>query len=165
MNQRPKISIPRSNLEKVHDWACLIVIISMFIYTIVSISQMQETIPIHINAKGEADGWGSKWISLLMPIVTIILYILAIPLEKHPEKHNYPERLNTGNIKAFYRNSKTLVSWIKLEVVLIFSYINWSFVHYALDKSTGVSIWYVLIGFPIIILTAVIFVIRSSHIK
>lgn len=164
MNYRPKIDVPRSKTEKIHDLACWIVMIGMFVYTILAIFQMPNTIPIHTNAKGEPDGWGSKWISLIMPLIIVALYVPEVFLQKHPEKHNYPVRLSESNAYLFYRNSKILVSWIKLEIVLSFAYINWCFVKDALGKP-GPPIWYVFIGFVLIILTTIIMSVRRTRIK
>lgn len=59
MNHHPKIS-PKSTIEKVHDWVCIIVIAGFSVYTVFSLFQIPETIPTHYNAEGKADGWGSK---------------------------------------------------------------------------------------------------------
>ncbi|GGH83310.1 putative membrane protein [Pullulanibacillus pueri] len=159
MNHRPKVIIPNSRLEKVHDLICGIVIIGMIVYTVQAIFQMPDTIPIHYNAKGEPDGWGSRWISLIMPLITVALYIPTVFLQKHPEKHNYPERLSESNAYAFYRHSKILISWIKLEIVLSFAYVNGCFVREARGHSSP-PIWYVLIGFFLVVVTTIIMSVR-----
>ncbi|MBM7644833.1 magnesium-transporting ATPase (P-type) [Scopulibacillus daqui] len=161
MNHRP---ISKSKIEKLHDLACVIVIIGMFVYTVLSILQMTDTIPIHTNAKGEANGWGSRWMCLIMPFIIVILYIFIGFLQKYPKKYNYPDRLSGNNAYAFYRHSKILVSWIKLEVVLNFAYINWCFVKDALGQP-GYPVWYALIGFLIIILTVIMGLVLRSRIK
>ena len=48
-------------------------------------------IPMHWNAKGQIDGWGSKTFgSLFLPILTIVMYVLLLVLPKaDPLKENY----------------------------------------------------------------------------
>ncbi|CAM3206502.1 DUF1648 domain-containing protein [Filibacter tadaridae] len=155
MNHRPKLIVQKSNIERVHDWVCVIVIIGMFAFTIQAIFQMPDSIPIHENGKGEINGWGSRWISIIMPFILVVIYIPLLFLQKYPEKHNYPERLSKGNVYAFYRNSKILISWLKFEFVLAFAYFNWYFVKVALGQ-TSPPLWYISFALVAVILTVII---------
>src|SRR5699024_11303703 len=61
----------------IHDIVCVIVIIGMIVYTLYAITQMPQTIPIHLT-NGVVDGWGSKWISILMLGIKVFVYLLSI---------------------------------------------------------------------------------------
>ena len=100
----------------VHDIICVMIIIGMIGYTLYAITQMPQTIPIHLT-NGVVDGWGSKWISLLMPGIIVFIYILFIFFIRHQMKRS---------------QSIISLSWIKLGCVILFSIVNISFVQFAL---------------------------------
>src|SRR5699024_11057352 len=47
----------------------------------------EKTIPIHLT-DGVIDGWGSKWISLLMPGIIVFVYVLSILFIRYLKKHD-----------------------------------------------------------------------------
>lgn len=98
------------------DIICIMIILGMFGYTLHAVTQMPQTIPIHLT-NGVVDGWGSKWISLLMPGIIVFIYVLSILFIRYLKKHN---------------QSIVLVSWIKLGCVILFSIVNISFIQFAL---------------------------------
>lgn len=93
------------------DFISVILIIGMTGYTFYAITQMPETIPIHWT-KGEVDGWGSKWISLILPSITVVLYGFFIVLAKYLNKRNH---------------SITFINWLKLGCVVWLSFGNFYF--------------------------------------
>src|SRR5699024_1137259 len=102
----------------VQDIICVMIIIGMIGYTLYAITQMPQTIPIHLT-NGVVDGWGSKWISLLMPGIVVFFYILLIFFIRHQMKRN---------------QTIILLSMKKLECVILFNIINISFVQFAFRK-------------------------------
>ena len=100
----------------VHDIICLIIIIGMIGYTLYAITQMPQTIPIHLT-DGVIDGWGSKWISLLMPGIIVFVYVISILFIRYLKKHD---------------QSIILVSWVKFGCVILFSIVNITFIQFAL---------------------------------
>lgn len=100
----------------VQDITCMIIIIGMTGYTLYAITQMPQTIPIHLT-DGTVDGWGSKWISLLMPGIIIITYILSVLFRNYLKKRNH---------------SIVVTSWIKLGCVILFAVVNIVFIQFVL---------------------------------
>jgi len=57
---------------------------------------LPEEVPIHWNAKGEPDGWGSKWWGIsLMPLINIVMYFFLGALPMLAAKKNIPQFWNT----------------------------------------------------------------------
>lgn len=77
-------------------------------------------------------------------------------LQKHPEVHNLPGPRTERNFK----NSRMFVSWIKLEIVLVFVYIIWRSIQDSLGQPEGLGVWFLPALAAVFILTIVIFVIR-----
>lgn len=100
----------------VQDIACIIIIIGMIGYTFYAITQMPQTIPIHLT-NGIVDGWGSKWISLLMPGIIIFVYVLSILFINYLKNRNH---------------SIVLTSWVKLGCVILFAVVNILFIQFTL---------------------------------
>jgi|SRR5690625_389668 len=111
MNQKPQ-----KNPLFVLDLACIIIIIGMIGYTFYSIMKMPETIPIH-STNGVTDGWGSKWISLLMPGIIVIVYVFFAFFSRYLKKRN---------------QSTTITKWVGFGCVILISVANLSFIQFTL---------------------------------
>src|SRR5699024_286077 len=99
-----------------HDIVCIFIIIGMVGYTFNAITQMLQTIPIHWT-KGVVDGWGSKWITLLMPGIIVLVYLLSLLFMNYQKKHG---------------ESILFMSWVKLGCVILFAVVNILFIQSAL---------------------------------
>src|SRR5699024_1353641 len=111
---------PTKNPFFILDLACIIIIIGMIGYTFYSIMKMPETIPIHLT-DGEIDGWGSKWISLLMPGIIVIVYLFFTFFSRYLRKRN---------------QSTTVTKWAVFGCVVLFSIPNFSFIQFAIENNT-----------------------------
>ena len=60
--------------------------------------QMPETIPIHWNASGEADGFGSKWYIFMMPVINIAIFLLFLAIPKIDPKEKFEQFQKTYNV-------------------------------------------------------------------
>ena len=98
------------------DLACIIIIIGMIGYTLYSIMKMPETIPIH-STNGVTDGWGSKWISLLIPGIMVIVYVFFTFFSRYLKKRN---------------QSTTITNWVGFGCMILISVANLSFIQFAL---------------------------------
>lgn len=98
------------------DLICIIIIIGMTGYTFYSIMKMPETIPIH-STDGVVEGWGSRWISLLIPGLTIFIYVFFSFFSGYLKKRN---------------QSIIIAKWAGFGCVILFSIVNVSFIQFAL---------------------------------
>lgn len=154
--KRPKISIPKTRSEWVWDIVGYSFFIGSIILLIVFWSNIPETVPAHFNASGEIDRWGSKWELFIFPIIGVLTCLFMQLFEKHPEWHNYPERLNESNAKQFYLLSRKMLNQLKNICLIIFSFLLLESVFISLGSHIGFGKWFlplVVIGtlIPIII--------------
>lgn len=98
-----------------HDVVCILIIIGMIGYTFYAMTLMPQTIPIHWT-NGVVDGWGSKWMTLLMPGIIVLVYLLAIWFMNYQKRHG---------------ESILFVSWVKLGCVILFAVVNVLFIQSA----------------------------------
>lgn len=121
--------------------------------------------PAHFNLAGEVDRWGSKWELIILPIIGGITLIIMQFLEKHPEVHNYPSRLNESNAPQFYLRSRKMLNQVKNMCSLIFAVIILESVTIALKWSKGFGVWFLPVLIIAVFIPLVIGLIQQRKIK
>jgi uncharacterized membrane protein len=160
-SQRPVLNIPKTFLEKLHDLICIFVLIVMFAYLFFVGSDMPEKVPIHFNAMGEADGWGSKWSLIILLLLGLVTYIGLSILGKYPHVYNYLREITERNAPFQYLNARMMVSWLKVEIVALMGYLEWTSIQLALGRGVVLGKWFLPISLMIIFGTILFFAVRS----
>ena len=112
---RPKIKVPYQQIDIILELISATILIFIIVYTIISYSELPETIATHFNANGEADGFGSKsslW--LLTGIFCFLSIFLLFFINKVPHLHNYMVNITEQNALKNYRLSVRMVRYTKL---------------------------------------------------
>jgi uncharacterized membrane protein len=134
---RPKIKFAKTKVE----WLWDIIGYSIYLGTILFLAnnwnEIPEKVPAHFNALGEVDRWGTKMELLILPIVGSLITVLMQVIEKFPEMHNYPNRLNEINAKEFYLLSRKMINSLKNICLLIFSLLLFESITIALGRGEG----------------------------
>lgn len=160
MEKRPVLSVPRTLLERLHDSISVVVLVHSIVYLILKWTDLPETIPIHFDGRGNADGWGSRAFLLFMPLLSMFLFIGLSLLSKIPHKFNYPGPITPQNAAHQYRAAKSLLSWIKVELVILFGYLQWSIIQNAGGHSSGLGIWLLPVTLVVVFGTVIIHIVR-----
>ncbi|MHC0036224.1 DUF1648 domain-containing protein [Pseudoneobacillus sp. C159] len=162
---RPKLKIPKSKSEWLWDVVGYLTYFGSIIFLISVWSSLPDKVPGHYNALGEVDRWGSKWELIILPIIAAFILLVTQILEKFPEVHNYPQRLNESNAERFYLASRKLINQVKNICIIIFSFILFESVSIALEWGGGFGKWFL----PLIIIgpsvSIVISIIKQRKIK
>ena len=163
--ERPQLHIKKTMLEKLANSIGIVSIVSMILYIVLNWSALPSDVPIHFNAAGEVDRWGSKWWMLLLPIITVGLYIFMGVIERNPQTHNYPIRLTEQNAVQFYKESCQAMNLTKNIATMMLAYIAVRSVLVALEKVQGLGI--VIMGMFVLLLGVIIIrsMVRMSKIK
>jgi uncharacterized membrane protein len=86
-------------VEHKRSWEILqlVIIAAMFIVAAVRWGSVPDQIPVHWNAAGQVDGYGGKFVGLLLdPIMTVGLYLLLKYIPRiDPARRNYESFGNT----------------------------------------------------------------------
>ena len=83
-------------------------------------STLPQTIPTHFNAKGEADGWGSKGMIWLLPAISVVMIPMMLWLRRYPWLSNVPWEINEENALQQYGLIVRLLSLLACVVSLLF---------------------------------------------
>ena len=105
----------------------LAILMFMWGFTAVHFSDLPTEIPIHFNARGIADGFGTRIHCWGLPILATIMAQLMHLLSKRK------------NIK---KAEKQLLDYMQLLLVLLFGYIQIQVFFVAVGKSTGLGQWF-----------------------
>lgn len=151
-SKRPKIKLKKTKSEWVWDIIGYTVYLGSLIFLIYNWGRLPEEVPAHYNALGEVDRWGSKMELLILPIIGAVTAVFLQILEKYPEVHYYPERLNENNAKDFYLISRKLLNQIKNICFMIFAFILIESVSIALGMSNGFGVWFL----PVVLISTFI---------
>ncbi|MEI7027024.1 DUF1648 domain-containing protein [Paenibacillus sp. y28] len=165
MDKRPKLSIPRSKLEMIHDGLSIAVLLVMFIYVIKVWGQLPEQMPIHFNARGEPDGWGGRGSLFFLPGLSVLLAAGLSLLSQFPHTFNYPNPVTPENAPRQYANARRMLSWMKLELVVLFGYIEWRIIQAGLTGQDRLGIWLLPVVLLVLLGTAGYYAVRAFRLK
>ena len=65
-------------------------------------------VPIHYNIYGEADGYGSKTVLVILPILSVLMYVGLTILKKYPHIFNFPITVTEQNALSLYKMAKII---------------------------------------------------------
>lgn len=120
-----KEKMPFTKTQKLLEILSLIVMVSCIIYICTSWSTLPDTLPSHFNALGQPDDWSSKGTVLVGPIIAFALYALLTGCMFLPiEWMNSPIEITPENKLYIHKVLRDMLSFLKLAIVLIFSYIT-----------------------------------------
>jgi len=99
-------------------------------------------VPIHYGLLGNPDSYGPKETLLILPVLSFVLYAVLSYGQRRPERSNVPWKINDANRAQTYALVKQLLTWEKLVVVVMLSYLQWAGVSIALQHSQGLGVWF-----------------------
>ena len=150
--KKSKIKISKTKSEWVWDIFGYGVYLGSIIFLIYNWNSLPNQVPAHFNAAGEVDRWGSKYELLTLPIIGAFIAVLMQFVEKYPETHNYPKRLNEKNAKEFYLISRKTSNSIKNISLIVFAFIVFESISIAMKWGDPSGKWFI----PLIVISVTI---------
>ncbi len=131
----------------------LLFFIGYFIY---HFPKLPQIIPSHFNAAGEVDAYSSKSSLWLLAGMTVFIYGLLTFISFIPDKFNFLVKITVQNANVQYSMAVRLIRYLKLIIVLLFTYIFYSTIRAASYPSSGLGLWFIpvflcLLFIPIIL--------------
>ncbi|WP_421976029.1 DUF1648 domain-containing protein [Roseivirga seohaensis] len=161
-NGRPKLRLKLSGLDVAMELFGWLILIGLWVIVFINFQDLPETIPIHFNAAGKADGFGNKWNMLTLPIVASVLYIGITILNKYPHVFNYPtEILTEENALKNYTMATQLLRVLKLVLVIIFSLIVFRTLQNINGTAEGLGVWLLPLTLGMIFIPMAYYIIKS----
>lgn len=141
-NQRPVLVIPESQLLQIINWGALAGIVALFGIALHGWLTLPDTIPVHFGIDGRANGWGSKKVIWLLPIVGLFMYGMLTVINRYPHTFNYVVRITEENALRQYQIACSMIIWLKFELVWLFAYIEWQMYNLATTENPTLGIWF-----------------------
>lgn len=99
--------------------------ISITVRALFGSDQLPERIPIQFDATGQAIGWGSPAMLLLLPAITLIIYLLFTVVTRFPGAFNYPVKITALNRQRMQNLAVDMMAWLKVEIVCLLTWMQW----------------------------------------
>lgn len=119
--------------EVILEGVCIFLILSSWYYLNRIWSSLPDQIPMHFNAAGRADAWGGKESLLMLPVLTVVLYIILTVTGIFVEYGNTPVRITAENAERQYRVLLSMTVWLKTEVVALMCWLGWRIARISLE--------------------------------
>jgi uncharacterized membrane protein len=157
MKTRPKVNLTLSPLDNKIELAgrlFLIVLwgLALYVYFIAP-----ATIPIHFNASGQANNYGSKATILILPIIGSIIYLGISQLNKYPHIFNYATEITAANAEKQYTIATRTLRILQLFILVLFSFIILFSYLTTIGVVNGLGPWFL----PIVIALLMVLIIIS----
>ena len=123
--ERPRIKIDLTAVDYIVEIVSLLSILGAIALYVIYWIKAPDTVPIHYNIYGEADGYGSKSEMLILPICTVLFYVGLTILNKYPHIFNFPTAVTEENVLSLYKIATRGIRWMKLLCCLLFTYMIW----------------------------------------
>lgn len=165
MGARPKLNIELTAVDKLVEGVGWVLLVAVWALTTTTYSNLPDTIPIHFNGAGQADGFGGKANMLTLPLMATILFIGMTIINKFPHAYNYPTEITNDNALKQYTNATRLIRYLKLIIVFIFGLIVFETIQYANGEANGLSVWFLPLALGLIFIPLTYFIVNSFRSK
>lgn len=125
----------------------LAIIIAITVIALYCVLSGPETIILHWNIGGEAESYGSKYLILTLPLISLIVFLLIVNQEKHPYDTSLMSEKSRRN-----RNPKALHDIMPILLLVIL---------YLTACSAQIISMSSLVPFSLIIIAIILFMYKS----
>ena len=110
------------DFSKYYEFFAIIWIVLIWIYAVIVFRSAPPLVPVHINTKGSIDSYGTKENLFILPVLSIIIYVLLTFVSKLPSQaFNYLEEVTAANRDRLHHRAKLTIKLLKIIVsALIF---------------------------------------------
>ncbi|HCJ09662.1 MAG TPA: hypothetical protein DHW14_00650 [Clostridiales bacterium] len=159
---RPVLRIPRTRFEAALDCVGVLALGAMAWVLYVSWPALRPEVPVDFGTSGTPVAWGSKGLLLLFAGVALAVHLGLSLLRRVPHLYNYPFPITEANARRQYLLARTLVTALRTEVVVVFTYIVWQMVRVALGRAQSFGQTGVLFFVALIFATVAAYFIQAS---
>jgi uncharacterized membrane protein len=126
-------------LNRVPEYLGLVALGVLVAVTYQGAESLPARIPTHFGAGGAPDSWGPKYMLYMLAGIVAVIYGGLTLLQRTPRIYNYPVRVTDENRARLHLIAVGLVRWIKAEMALVFTYIQWAVGQVGTGQAAGLS--------------------------
>ena len=153
---RPKIRPEMMPIDWLMEGLAVAILMTFIGYAIYWYQRVPQIIPIHFDAGGNIDNYGSKIHLLILPGIGVFIYVLLTVIGLFPHTYNFTQKITPENAPRQYLLATRFVRFLKAVVIGIFFFIGIMITRVAMKQTDTMGIWLlpVILGFvfiPIIV--------------
>lgn len=152
-SERPVINIPHTSLEVGLEVVAIGVLFFIVIMVALFWSSLPAQVPSHFGVSGAVDAWSDKRTLLILPVVSLLLYTLLTIANRYPRNFNYAWPITPQNAERQYTLAHSLIIWLKMEVMFLFAYLEWTTIGTALRKTEGLGLFFLPLALVVLFCT------------
>lgn len=160
--ERPVLKIKLTLADKISEIAGWIILSLLWAFLILNFTSISDTIPINCSTTGKPDGFGSRITIFFMPILSTILFVGMTILNKYPHIFNYPSKITIENAERQYTIATKLIRYLKLIIVITFSFIAFQIAN---EQQNGSGIWFIPVFIGLIYIPLIYAIIKLFKAK
>jgi uncharacterized membrane protein len=138
-NLRPELKLKLRSYDWIIEVTGFLLCAALVAFPVIHLHDLPERIPVHFNASGLPDGYGSRSTIFLLPVMGTILYILMTILSSFPGLYNYPVKITPENAAIQFSLATRFMRILKVLIIILFLYISYQTVNTALGLATGLG--------------------------
>jgi uncharacterized membrane protein len=102
--------------------------------------RLPDRIPTHFNGAGIPNAWGPPSTLWLLPVIAAGVYLLITAIAAVPTTRvNLPVRVTAANLAYIQEQTRNMIGWIKVEMIGLFLYLQWTIIQAARDVQFRLS--------------------------
>lgn len=111
-------------LDKLMNRLSLLVLVGTALFLALYWRHIPQEVPMHFNAAGEIDRWGSKAELLILPVISWLMYGLLTVVEQFPGAWNTGVKVTEENRERVYALLGHMLSTLKFLIMVMFAWIT-----------------------------------------
>ncbi|CEN51470.1 DUF1648 domain-containing protein [Capnocytophaga canimorsus] len=161
MNNNPKLKLNLTQTDRIIEFFGWILLLTIWIWVLISYKNLPDIIPTHYNASGVADGFGEKVNLLILPLLATVLFATLTLLNKFPHKFNYLVEITPENAYRQYVNATRMLRALKLVIVIVFGLVIFQTLQYKVIQKHHITQYFPALTLMIIFVPIVYFIGKS----
>ena len=118
---------------------------------------LPSRVPVHFDLTGHPDGFGSKTILLLLPAVSVLLYVVLTVAARYPAYFNFPAPVTDSNRQTLRILAIDMLGWLKAEVMCIFAWLTFASFSTAAGHRSGLGTAFAPLAIGVVAATIALF--------
>lgn len=136
---KPKLKIKLDLFDKILETVGLAFVALMIAYPTIHFSSLPDSIPVHFDAMGRPDRYGSKTSLWLFSSIGIILYIGMAVVNRYPHTFNYLMPITARNAPRQYGLATKMVRMLNVVIAAVFFSITYGMIQTAMGHASGLG--------------------------
>ena len=130
-------------------------------FVIYHFPKLPEIIPTHFDGSGHADEFGNKNTFLVLPGITVFIYVLLTLINQVPHIFHYPGKITPSNALRQYTLATRMIRILKTILIWTFFYVCNRTILVINNPASGLGIWFIPVFIACLFIPIIIYFILA----